>query len=187
MQEASRVAERTAMRIAILAPARTGAALACRLSAVGHEVVHSDEICGQARASGACDSGVCALANRCDAVITRLEAHEGTQAYDGPCGLLASHLEGKLVVEMGEVPSGRAHDRAARVKAAGGVFVECQVLGTLGEMKAGRMLGFAAGSVEDVAKARPILDQICTRIDYLGAAGTATAARARLCAPLMCV
>lgn len=180
-------AEREAMRIAILAPARTGAALACRLSAAGHEVVHSDDICGRARASGACEMGLCALASRCDAVITRLEAHAGVQAYDGPCGLLSSHLDGKLVVEMGEVPTGRASDRAARVKAAGGAFVECQVLGTLGEMKSGRMLGFAAGSREDVEKARPILDQICARIDYLGEAGTATAARARLCAPLMCV
>ncbi len=187
MQETLRAAGQTALRIAILAPARTGAALACRLSAAGHEVVHSDEVCGRARASGACESGACVLADRCDAVITRLEAHDGLQAYDGPCGLLSAPLAGKLVVEMGEVPSGRASDRAARIKAAGAAFVECQVLGTLGEMKSGRMLGFAAGSVEDVEKARPILDQICARIDYLGAAGTATAARARLCAPLMCV
>src|SRR2546425_12962180 len=60
---------------------------------------------------------------------------------------------------------------ADKVRAKGAAFVECPVGGTVGPAKEGKLFGFAGGEAADVARARPLLDQLCRRGGHVGPGG----------------
>jgi 3-hydroxyisobutyrate dehydrogenase len=51
------------------------------------------------------------------------------------------------------------------VRDKGAAFVECPVGGTTGPARQGKLFGFAGGAEADVARARPLLDQLCRRVE----------------------
>src|SRR2546422_3175503 len=77
--------------------------------------------------------------------------------------LLAGDVKGKLFIEMSTVRPDTERRLAEKVKAKGAAFVECPVGGTVGPAKEGKLFGFAGGEAADVARARPLLDQLCRR------------------------
>jgi 3-hydroxyisobutyrate dehydrogenase len=74
---------------------------------------------------------------------------------------------------------------AERVRAKGAEFVECPVGGTTGPARQGKLVGVVAGEDAAVARAWPILEQLCRRLDHVGPTGTGAAMKLAINLPLM--
>jgi 3-hydroxyisobutyrate dehydrogenase len=99
------------MHIGVAGLGRMGAAMAARLIEVGHQVTVWNRSPGKAKSL--VDSGArtaaspAALASAVEAIITCLtDADAIDKVYDGPSGLLAGDITGKLVIEMSTVRPG---------------------------------------------------------------------------------
>jgi 3-hydroxyisobutyrate dehydrogenase len=73
---------------------------------------------------------------------------------------------------------------AGRVREAGGVYVECAVSGTTGPARQGRLIGLAGGEPDDVARARPVLGQLCRRLEHCGPIGAGASVKLAVNLPL---
>jgi 3-hydroxyisobutyrate dehydrogenase len=125
------------------------------------------------------------IARTHDITLTILTDTSGVEAvYLGPDGLLAGTVPGKLFIEMSTVPPGTIRSLAERVRAAGAALVECPVGGTVGPAREGKLLGLAGGDAADVARAKPILEQLCRRVEHLGANGNGSAMKLAINLPL---
>ena len=178
------------MKIGIAGTGRMGAAIATRLLGLGHEVSVWNRSAAKTRPLA--DAGARAadtpqrLARESEAVVTILTddaAIEGV--YGGKEGLLAADVAGKLFVEMSTVRPDTERALAARVRARGAALVECPVGGTVGPAKEGRLFGFVGGELADVARARPLLEQLCRRVEHVGPVGAGTAMKLAINLPLM--
>ena len=74
---------------------------------------------------------------------------------------------------------------ADTVRAKGGLFVECPVGGTVGPARQGKLLGVAGAAKEDFEKAKPLLEQMCRRVDLVGPVGAGTSLKLALNLPLL--
>ena len=107
-----------------------------------------------------------------DMVMTILTDAVAIQAiYLGPDGLLSGNVTGKLFVEMSTVRPSTERALAARVHERGAAFIDCPVGGTVGPAAEGQLFAFVGGAAADVARARPVLDPLCRRIEHLGPVG----------------
>ncbi len=177
-------------RIGIAGLGRMGAAIAARLLETGEQVAVWNRSPGKAEALVAQGASVAAtpaaLAAGCDAIITMLTDAAAIEAvYGGPEGLLAAGGgTGKLFIDMSTVRPETAAALAERVRAAGGAFMECPVGGTTGPARQGRLLGLAGGAAEDVARARPVLDRLCRRVEHVGPVGAGASMKLAINLPL---
>src|SRR5436305_13056088 len=94
-------------------------------------------------------------------------------------------MKGKLFTEMSTVRPEVAKALAAKVKAAGAAFVECPVGGTVGPAKEGKLFGFVGGEPADVARAKPVLDQMCRRVEHVGPVGAGASMKLAINLPLI--
>lgn len=78
---------------------------------------------------------------------------------------------GTLFVDMGTSGVAAARAADARARAAGHSFIDVPVSGTVGPARQGRLLGFAGGALEDMARAKPMLDVLCRRVIHAGGVG----------------
>jgi len=150
--------------------------MAGRLLAVGESVAVWNRTADKTRALGAAGARVAAtpaeLSAACDTVISVLtDAAAIDAAYSGACGLLHGNVSGKLFIDMSTVRPLAARALAAAVSARGARFVECPVGGSVGPAREGKLFGFAGGDAADVARARPILERLCRRVEHVGPAG----------------
>jgi 3-hydroxyisobutyrate dehydrogenase len=172
------------MKTGIAGTGRMGAAIATRLASLGHEVTLWNRTPEKARALGlplAADPK--ALAERSQAVISVLTDAAALDAVYG--ALLAGEIQGKLFIDMSTVRPEEAKALAARVRARGAAFVECPVGGSVGPAREGRLFGFAGGEAPDVARARPLLELLCRRIEHVGPAGAGAAMKLAANLPMM--
>jgi 3-hydroxyisobutyrate dehydrogenase len=93
--------------------------------------------------------------------------------------------KGKLFIEMSTVRPEVAKTIAQSIRKAGGAFVECPVGGTTGPAKEGKLFGFVGGESADVARARPILDQMCRRVEHVGPVGAGASMKLAINLPLI--
>ena len=168
------------MRIGIAGTGRMGAAIAQRLLGFGHEVTVWNRTRAKTDDVAAAGAKVAArpidVADASDIVITILTDASAIEAvFGGTKGLLAGNAEGKLFVEMSTVRPQTKKDIAERVRAKGGAFIDCPVGGTVGPASEGRLLGLAGGEPADVERAKPMLDQLCRRVELIGPVGAAAA------------
>ena len=178
------------MRIGICGTGRMGAAIATRLLGLGHEITVWNRTVAKTAPLAAAGAHVAAtpaaLAARSEAVITILtDAAAIDGAYRGPDGLLAGDIAGKLFIEMSTVRPETARALAEAVRAKGAIPVECPVGGTTGPAKEGKLFGFAGGTDADVARARPILEQLCRRIEHVGPVGSGSSMKLAINLPLL--
>ena len=99
-------------------------------------------------------------------------------------GLLSGAVKGKLFIDMSTVTPGDARSRRG-VRGKGAALVECPVGGTIGPARDGKLLGLAGGEAADFARAKPILDQLCRRVDPLGPNGAGAAMKLAINLPLI--
>jgi 3-hydroxyisobutyrate dehydrogenase len=178
------------MHIGIAGVGRMGAALALRLMEVGHTLTvwnRSPEKIAPLRDAGAAVADTPkSLATSVDVIVTILTNAEAlASVYEGPAGILAGDIKGKLVIEMSTVQPADEVALATKVKAAGAAFVECPVGGTTGPARQGKLLGLAGGEAADVARARPLLDQMCRRVEHLGPVGAGASMKLAINLPLI--
>src|SRR5437016_1881659 len=63
--------------------------------------------------------------------------------------------------------------------------VEGPVGGTVGPAKEGKLFGFAGGEAADVARARPLPDQLCRRVEHVWPVGAGAAMKLAINLPLL--
>jgi 3-hydroxyisobutyrate dehydrogenase len=176
------------MRIGIAGIGKMGAAIAARLIETGHEVTVWNRTPEKATAvAGArvADSPS-ALAQDSEAVITILTDAAAIDAvYNGRSGLLAGDVRGKLFIEMSTVRPAVPIALAEQVRAKGAAFVECPVGGSTGPARQGKLLGLMGAEPADAARARPILEQLCRRLEHGGPVGSGSLLKFTVNLPLM--
>jgi 3-hydroxyisobutyrate dehydrogenase len=178
------------MRIGVAGVGRMGAAIAAHLIDVGHEVTvwnrTADKVKPLADAGARVAGTPAELASQVEAVVTILTNSEALDAvYDGPQGLLAGNPLGKLFIEMSTVLPQDAVALAEKVRAKGGIYVECPVGGTVGPARQGKLLGVAGAAKEDFERAKPLLDQMCRRAELAGPVGSGASLKLALNLPLL--
>jgi 3-hydroxyisobutyrate dehydrogenase len=167
-----------------------GAAIAQRLLGVGHEIGVWNRTAEKTRPLAAAGAKVAAtpaqLAAACETIITILtDAAAIDAAYHGKDGLLAGGASGKLFVEMSTVRPETERALAAKIRAMGAAMIECPVGGTIGPAKDGKLFGFVGGEAADVARARPLLEQMCRRIEHVGPVGAGASMKLAINLPLL--
>ena len=175
--------------IGIAGTGRMGAAMVGRLLAVGESVAVWNRTAGKTRALGVAGARVAAtpaeLSAACDTVISVLtDAAAIDAAYSGASGLLAGNVNRKLFIDMSTVRPPTARALAATVIARGARFVECPVGGSVGPAREGKLFGFAGGDPADVARALPILERLCRRVEHVGPAGAGASVKLAVNLPM---
>jgi 3-hydroxyisobutyrate dehydrogenase len=105
--------------------------------------------------------------------------------YRGPNGILKSKLAGKLVIDMSTVRPDTMQTIGASVAQQGAAFVECPVGGSTGPAKEGKLFGLVGGAQSDVARAMPVLEQLCRRIEHVGGLGSGATIKLAVNLPLL--
>jgi 3-hydroxyisobutyrate dehydrogenase len=178
------------MRVGIAGLGKMGAAIAARLIETGNDIVvwnrGAEKAKPLAEAGAKVASSPSDLAAQCEVVITILTDAAAIDAvYHGPSGLLAGDVKGKLFIEMSTVSPQTEIALAEKVRGKGAAFVECPVGGTTGPARQGKLFGFAGGSKADVERARPLLDQMCRRVEAAGEVGAGSGMKLAINLPLM--
>ncbi len=177
------------MHIGIAGLGRMGEAMALRLLDVGHTVTvwnrSPDKVKAAVEAGAKAAATPAELASACEMTMTILTDADAIAAvYEGPQGLLAGTIAGKAMVEMSTVRPHVITALGEKVRAKGAMLVDCPVGGTVGPARQGKLLGLAGGSKDDVAKVRPVLEQVCRRVDHVGPLGSGTSMKLAINLPL---
>jgi 3-hydroxyisobutyrate dehydrogenase len=178
------------MHIGIAGIGRMGAAIGSRVMEVGHTLSVWNRSADKTKPLA--DTGATVAANPADlsgqveTIITILtDAAAIEHVYEGAQGLLAGELKGKLVIDMSTVQPQTEIALAEKVRARGAVFVECPVGGTTGPAKQGKLLGFVGAEPDDFARTKPILEQLCRRVEFCGPVGSGALMKFAVNLPLM--
>ena len=177
------------MKIGIAGTGKMGSAIGARLLDLKHEVHVWNRSPARIRPlveQGAVPAAAAAdLPGRCDAVLTILTDAAAIDAvYNGRDGLLSGAARGKLFIEMSTVSSATERALAPAVAAKGAALVECPVGGSTAPARDGKLFGFLGGSDADVARARPIVEQLCRRVEHVGGIGAGAAMKLAINLPL---
>ena len=178
------------MRIGVAGVGRMGAAIALRLMEVGHEVTVWNRGAVKTKPLGDTGANVAStaagLASQVEVIVTILTNADAIDSvYRGATGILRADLTGKLLIEMSTVQPETEIALANEARAKGAAFVECPVGGTVTPARQGKLLGLAGGEVADVARARPILDQLCRRVEHVGMTGAGASMKLAINLPLL--
>ncbi len=178
------------MGVGICGTGSMGSAMAERLMEEGQQVSVWNRTAG--RTQPLLDQGAqftdspAALAAACDTVISMVLDDDAIAAvYQGEGGLLSADLGGTLIVEMSTIRPGTSERVAVGVRGAGGRFVECPVGGSVQPARNGQLLGLAGGEATDVEAARPLLEQLCRRLEHVGPVGAGAAMKLAVNLPLL--
>ncbi len=167
-----------------------GSAIAARLHGLGHPVTVWNR--SKARAQPLLDSGIAwadtptELASQCDVVLSLLTNEQALDdVYTGAQGLWSGPVSDKLFIEMSTVKPAKQQEQATRARAVHAAYLECPVSGSVGPAKDGKLLGFVGGEAADLARARPVLEQLCRRIEHVGPHGAGATMKLAINLPLM--
>ncbi len=178
------------MKIGLAGLGKMGAAIALHLIEVGHEVTvwnrSQDKVKPVAAAGAKVARTPAELASAVEVVITIVTDAAALDAiYGGPQGLLAGDIKGKLFIDMSTVRPDTEIGLAEKARAKGAALVECPVGGSVGPARQGKLLGLCGAEPADFARAKPILDQLCRRVEHCGPVGTGSLMKFAINLPLM--
>ncbi len=178
------------MRIGIAGLGRLGSAMAERLAECGRELIvwnRSPEKMQPLVGSGAAGAASPAeLATGADIILTVLTDAAAIDAvYSGAKGLLAGNVAGKLFIDMSTVQPGTETALAEKVRGRGAAFLECPVGGTIGPARRGQLIGLVGGETGELERARPVLEQLCRRIEHVGPVGAGASVKLAINLPLV--
>jgi 3-hydroxyisobutyrate dehydrogenase len=178
------------MQIGVAGLGAMGAAIAARLMEVGHQVTVWNRTADKAKpladAGAKVAANPAAVAAASEAVITILTDGAAIDAvYGGPSGLLSGDVKGKLFIEMSTVPPKVELALAPKVHGKGAAFVECPVGGSTAPARKGQLLGLMGAEPADAARARPILEQLCRKVEHCGPVGAGSSMKLAINLPLM--
>jgi 3-hydroxyisobutyrate dehydrogenase len=167
-----------------------GSAIAARLLEAGHRVTVWNRTGTKTKplidAGAAAVATPSAVAAASEAVITILTDGAAIEAvYNAPSGLLSGDVTGKLFIEMSTVPPSVETALAPNVRGKGAVFVECPVGGSTAPARQGKLLGLMGAEGADAARALPILEQLCRKVEHCGPVGAGASMKLAINLPLM--
>jgi 3-hydroxyisobutyrate dehydrogenase len=178
------------MKIGVCGTGRMGSSIAQRLMSVGHEVGVWNR--NSAKTKPLTDAGAklsaspAELVDDCEVVVVMLLNDAATEAvYRGPNGILKSKLAGKLVIDMSTIRPDTMKSNGAAVLQQGAAFVEAPVGGSTAPAKEGKLFGLVGGTKADVARAIPLLEQMCRRIEHVGELGSGSMIKLAVNLPLL--
>jgi 3-hydroxyisobutyrate dehydrogenase len=178
------------MHIGVVGLGAMGSNVAARLLEVGHQVsvwnrtVEKSKPLADAGATVAASAAAAVAAS--EAVITLLTDGAAIDAvYNGPDGLLSGDVKGKLFIEMSTVAPKVETDLAVKVRGKGAALVECPVGGSTAPARKGQLLGLMGAEPADAARARPILEQLCRKVEHCGPVGAGASMKLAINLPLM--
>jgi len=178
------------MKIGVAGLGAMGAAVAGRHLSLGNEVTvwnrTPDKAKPLADAGAKVVKSPAEVAAASDTVVTLLPDGAAIDAvYNGPNGLLAGDVKGKLFIEMSTVPPKVETDLAPKVRGKGATMVECPVGGSTTPAREGKLLGLMGAEPADAERARPILEQMCRKVVHCGPVGAGAAMKLAINLPLM--
>jgi 3-hydroxyisobutyrate dehydrogenase len=178
------------MKIGIIGLGRMGLALATRLQGCGHDLAVWNRTPEKAKsfveAGGVLADSPAAVVEQSEAIITCLLDEKALEAvFNGDQGILSADVKGKLFIETSTVQPKTERALAEQITAKGGAYVECPVSGSTGPAREGRLIGLVGGSEEDVARARPTIEQFCRRIEHAGPVGSGASLKLAVNLPLV--
>ena len=178
------------MKIGVCGTGRMGSSIARRLMSVGHDVAVWNR--NPAKTAPLTEAGARAFASpaelveNCEAVIVMLLNDTASDAvYRGPNGILNAALEGRLVIDMSTVRPDTMRAVGLSISQQGAAFVECPVGGSVGPAKEGKLFALVGGEQADIARARPVLEQLCRRIEHVGPLGSGATVKLAINLPLL--
>jgi 3-hydroxyisobutyrate dehydrogenase-like beta-hydroxyacid dehydrogenase len=92
----------------------------------------------------------------------------------GRSGLVRGLRSGALVVDLSTIAPSQSRGFSERLAADGVHFVDAPLGGSVEAARNGRLLVFAGGSAEDVARVRPLFETFSRRVEHLGPVGAGT-------------
>ena len=171
------------MRVAVIGLGTMGAPMAGHLLAAGHEVtVHNrtrerEEPLAEAGAARAATPAEAAA--RAEAVLVCVsDTPDLEHVLLGPGGVAEGLASGGIVVDCSTVSPSATAAIAAKLAERGIGMVDAPVSGGSEGAQKGTLTIFCGGGDEDVARARPILEAIGSRITHLGPSGAGQVAKA---------
>ena len=178
------------MKVGIAGIGKMGNAIGSRLLGLGYSVTvwnrTSDKASALLNAGAQWASTPKVLAESVDTVITLLTNEAALDdVYSGPDGLLSGEVSQKIFIDMSTVKPAKPKEMALRANAVGAVYLECPVGGSVGPAKEGKLLGFVGGHPADVEKIKPLLDQLCKRVEHVGSHGAGSTVKLAVNLPLM--
>ncbi|QRG05359.1 NAD(P)-dependent oxidoreductase [Xanthobacter dioxanivorans] len=179
------------MKIGFAGLGRMGSAMALRLLEKGHSVTvwnrSPDKLGPLQQAGAAVAASPAELARDAEVILTSLlDGAALKDVYTGPQGLISAPLpHAPLFIEMSTVLPDEAIALAQQVRAAGGAFIECPVGGTTGPARTGNLLGLAGGEEADFERARPVLADLCRRVEHVGPVGAGASIKLAINLPLL--
>jgi 3-hydroxyisobutyrate dehydrogenase len=178
------------MKIGIAGTGKMGTAIAARLKSVGHDLLVWNRTEAKAQAAMALGATWCPTARdliqQSDIVICLLTNEQALDdVYFSVNGLLSTPAPGKLIIEMSTVSPDKQAVMAEKASKVGVKYLECPVGGSIGPAKEGKLIGFVGGSAEDLEIARPLLEQMCKRVEHVGNHGAGSMMKLAINLPLM--
>ena len=182
------------MNIGLAGTGKMGSAITKRLLGLGHTVTVWNR--SPARCQPLLDMGAklantpLLLAASADTIITILTDEQALDdVYMGANGFWSeadkASLAGKLFIDMSTVRPAKQQVMGGRAKAAGVSYLECPVGGSVGPAAQGKLMGFVGGDGALAETARPLLDLLCKRVEYVGAFGSGATMKLAINLPLM--
>lgn len=170
-------------RIGLIGLGNMGRPMARNLAAAGAGLVVQnrgrgpvDELAAEGMATADTPAAAAAAADTIIVMVSDTPA--ASRVITGPHGVIEGLTPGKLVIDMGTTAVTATRRMAAKVEAAGCDWLDAPVSGgDLGAREASLTI-MAGGSEAAMARARPILDVLGSRVTHIGEAGAGQVAKA---------
>jgi len=178
------------MKIGIAGLGRMAENIGARLMDQGYTLIvwnrTPDKTKGLAERGAKVAGSAADVASQAEVVITILTDAAAIDAvYDGPNGLLGGDVRGKLFIEMSTVRPEVEVALAKKVRDKGAALVDCPVGGSVAPARDGKLFGFMGAEPADAARAKPILDQLCRRLEHCGPVGSGALMKLAINLPLI--
>lgn len=165
------------MKIGLIGLGRMGTAMSQRLRGQGFDIVGWDMnadrnkfLANDGFQIAANPSGVAAGADIIISIIT--EDHGVRRIFKETQGFLSGDVKGKLFIEMSTLQPMTGRELAPLVEAKGARLIESPVLGTIPQVRDGKLFALVGGRAEDLERARPVLEKMTRRIAHMGPNGS---------------
>lgn len=94
--------------------------------------------------------------------------------FDAEAGLFSAAREGQLFIDFSTVSPEQSQRLCAAARARGADYVEAPVTGSKGGAEKGTLLVMAGGSLEALARAKPVFDAVSEKVIRCGDVGSAS-------------
>ena len=176
------------MRVGMIGLGRMGTAMAERLVERGHEVAGWNRTMERVEnvAGLTLTRSPAAVAEAMGFIIIMLyDEHAARAVYHGIGGLLSVSLIGKIVIDMSTLRPDTMSQLADDVVNRGGMFVACPVSGSVAPARQGTLFGLLGGAPAAREQAKPLLADLCDRLQEFDAPGAASAMKLAVNLPLL--